>query len=112
MPFVSMAEHATILPPPPSRALALRAALTARYAHMRAEAARFWGAAAAAVRSFARGDPGEEPSEGEVTNGDYVTVRLSSLGTQRPVRFMDDAVREKTEDDERATVVDKPKRAG
>jgi hypothetical protein len=102
-----MAEHATILPPPPSRALALRAALTARYARMRAEAARCWARAAAAVRSFARGDPTEEASDGEVTNGDYVTVRLSSLGTQRPVRFMDDDTIH--EADDRATVVDKPR---
>jgi hypothetical protein len=106
-----MAEHATILPPPPSRALALRAALTARYARIKAEAARLWGATAAAVRSFARGDPGEEAEGGEVTNGDYVTVRLSSLGTQRPVRFMDDALPAAGDRaaDDRATVVDKPK---
>jgi hypothetical protein len=104
-----MAEHATILPPPPSRALALRAALTARYARMRAEAARMWAVAAAAVRSFARGDSAEEAEGGEVANEDYVTVRLSSLGTQRPVRFMDGAPREPHETDDRATVVDRPR---
>jgi hypothetical protein len=104
-----MGDHATILPPPPSRALALRAAITARYVRFKTEAARRWRAAGAILRAFARGDAHDEPGEQEGANAEYVTVRLSSLGTQRPVRFMDEPAPPKAEQDERPTVVDKPR---
>jgi hypothetical protein len=106
-----MHEHATILPPPPSRALALRAMLTASYVRFKADAKRRWEAAKTSLRALSRAEWEDDPCDAEVSSEDLATRRRSSLG-QRPVRFLpgrvenEDARPTRVDREERATVVE------